>query len=303
MLLRIGEGLMIPITELAQQAVNGLVMGGVYALIALGLTLIFGILEQVNFAHGELYMVGAYATFYFSESLGGGYPLAIIFAMLAVAFLALFYEWLLFRPLRGRGHLPAIISSLGASIFLWNLGLKIFGSAPRQMRTGLSEVAVTFWGVTLTLQRLLVLVVALGLIICLYLVIMKTRMGRAMRATAQDPEVAALLGIDINRIAEVTFIIGGALAAAAGALIGPIFLIYPAMGLMACLKAFVVVILGGLGNVMGAVIAGFSLGVIESLGAGFIASAYKDFFAFLVLILVLWIRPEGFLGRTAKKAG
>jgi len=294
---------MIPTTEIAQQAVNGLVMGGVYALMALGLTLIFGILDQVNFAHGELYMIGAYATFYFSDFLGGSYFFAMIFAMVAVAFLGIFYEWLLFRPLRGMGHLPAIISSLGASIFLWNLGLQIFGSTPRQMRTGLSEIALSFGGISLTVQRLLVLCVALALIFLLYLMIMKTRMGKAMRATAQDPEVAALLGIDINRIAEMTFIIGGALAAAAGALIGPIFLIYPAMGLMACLKAFVVVILGGLGNVVGAVAAGFGLGVIESLGAGFISSAYKDFFAFLVLILVLWARPEGILGKTAKKAG
>ena len=294
---------MILTTELAQQALNGLVMGGVYALIALGLTLIFGILDQVNFAHGELYMIGAYATLYFSEFLGGSYSLALIFAMVAVSFLGLLYEWLLFRPLRGMGHLPAIVSSLGASIFLWNLALLIFGSTPRQMRTGLSEITLSFWGISLTVQRLLVLLITLGLIICLYLMIMKTRMGKAMRATAQDPEVAALLGIDINRIAEMTFIIGGALAAAAGALIGPIFLIYPAMGLMACLKAFVVVILGGLGNVVGAVIAGFALGVIESLGAGFISSAYKDVFAFLVLILVLWARPEGILGKTAKKAG
>jgi len=294
---------MILTTELAQQAVNGLVMGGVYALMALGLTLIFGILDQVNFAHGELYMIGAYATFYFSDYFGGSYGFALILAMVVVALLGLFYEWLLFRPLRGMGHLPAIISSLGASIFLWNLALLLFGSTPRQMRTGLSEITLSFWGISLTVQRLLVLCVALGLILCLYLIIMKTRMGRAMRATAQDPEVAALLGIDINRIAEMTFIVGGALAAAAGALIGPIFLIYPAMGLMACLKAFVVVILGGLGNVIGAVIAGFALGVIESLGAGFISSAYKDFFAFLVLILFLWARPEGILGKTAKKAG
>lgn len=294
---------MIPITELSQQALNGLVMGGVYALIALGLTLIFGILDQANFAHGELYMIGAYATLYFSEFLGGSYYFALIFAMVAIAFLGLVYEWLLFRPLRGMGHLPAIISSLGASIFLWNLALLILGSTPRQMRTGLSEVTLTFLGISLTVQRLLVLFITIGLIICLYLTIMKTRMGKAMRATAQDPEVAALLGIDINRIAEVTFIIGGALAAAAGGLIGPIFLIYPAMGLMACLKAFVVVILGGLGNVVGAVIAGFALGVIESLGAGFISSAYKDAFAFLVLILVLWARPEGILGKTAKKVG
>jgi branched-chain amino acid transport system permease protein len=248
-------------------------------------------------------MIGAYATLYFSEFLGGSYSLALIFAMVAVSFLGLLYEWLLFRPLRGMGHLPAIVSSLGASIFLWNLALLIFGSTPRQMRTGLSEITLNFWGISLTVQRLLVLLITLGLIICLYLMIMKTRMGKAMRATAQDPEVAALLGIDINRIAEITFIIGGALAAAAGALIGPIFLIYPAMGLMACLKAFVVVILGGLGNVVGAVIAGFALGVIESLGAGFISSAYKDVFAFLVLILVLWARPEGILGKTAKKAG
>lgn len=294
---------MILTTELAQQALNGLVMGGVYALIALGLTLIFGILDQVNFAHGELYMIGAYATLYFSEFLGGNYTLALIFAMIAVAFLGLLYEWLLFGPLRGMGHLPAIIASLGASLFLWNLALLIFGSTPRQMRTGLSEITLSFLGISLTVQRLLVLLITLGLIIGLYLMIMKTRMGKAMRATAQDPEVAALLGININRIAEVTFIIGGALAAAAGALIGPIFLIYPAMGLAACLKAFVVVILGGLGNVVGAVIAGFALGVIESLGAGFISSAYKDVFAFLVLILVLWARPEGILGKTAKKVG
>lgn len=294
---------MIPTTEFAQQVVNGLVMGGVYALIALGLTLIFGILDQVNFAHGELYMIGAYATFYFTGMLGGAYFFAMIFAMLAVAFLGLFYEWFLFRPLRGRGHLPAIICSLGASIFLWNLALHIFGSIPRQMRTDISEITINLWGISITVQRMLVLFVALVLILGLYFIIMKTRIGKAMRATAQDPEVAALLGININRIAEMTFIIGGALAAAAGALIGPIFLIYPAMGLMACLKAFVVVILGGLGNVMGAVIAGFGLGVIESLGAGFISSAYKDFFAFLVLILVLWVRPEGILGKTAKKAG
>ena len=162
---------------------------------------------------------------------------------------------------------------------------------------------MSFLGVSLTLQRLLVLLISIVLIIALYLMIKKTRIGKAMRATAQDREVAALLGIDINRIAEVTFMVGGALAAAAGALIGPIFLLYPAMGLMACLKAFVVVILGGMGNVMGAVVAGFALGVIESLGAGFISSAYKDFFAFLVLILVLWARPEGILGKTAKKAG
>lgn len=294
---------MILTTELAQQALNGLVMGGVYALIALGLTLIFGILDQVNFAHGELYMIGAYATLYFSEFLGGIYSLSLISAMVAVASLGLLYEWLLFRPLRGKGHLPAIICSLGASIFLWNLSLLVFGSTPRQMRTRLSEITLSFLSISLTVQRLLVLLITLGLIIGLYLMIMKTRMGKAMRATAQDPEVAALLGIDINRIAEITFIIGGALAAAAGGLIGPIFLIYPAMGLMACLKAFVVVILGGLGNVVGAVIAGFALGVIESLGAGFISSAYKDAFAFLVLILVLWARPEGILGKTAKKVG
>lgn len=290
-------------TELAQQLINGLVMGGVYALMALGLTLIFGILDQVNFAHGELYMIGAYGAFYFLDLFGVGYFMAMFMAMVIVAILGVFYEWLLFRPIRGLGHLPAIISSLGASIFLWNLSLKLFGSTPRQMRTEVSEVVITFFGISITLQRLLVIIIALGLIILLYLMIKKTRLGKAMRATAQNPEMAALLGIDINRIAEVTFLIGGALAGAAGSLIGPIFLIYPAMGLMACLKAFVVVILGGLGNVMGAVIAGFALGIIESLGAGFISSAYKDFFAFIVLILVLWARPEGFLGKTAKKAG
>ncbi|HID86507.1 MAG TPA: branched-chain amino acid ABC transporter permease [Anaerolineae bacterium] len=291
------------VIEFGQQLLNGLVVGGIYAMMALGLTMIFGILDQVNFAHGEMYMLGAYATLFFAVSAGIPYPFAILLAMAAIAILGLLYEWLIFRPLRGTDPLNVIISSLGASIFLWNVALYLFGSTPRQLKIAFAEVVITLGGLSLTLQRLLVVVITLLLILILYFFIMRTRMGKAMRAMAQDREVASLMGVEINRVAEITFAIGGALAGAAGALIGPIFLIYPAMGLMAVQKAFAVVIVGGMGNVSGAIFAGFALGIVESLGAGFIASAYKHIIAFAILILALWLRPEGLFGRTARKGG
>jgi branched-chain amino acid transport system permease protein len=162
---------------------------------------------------------------------------------------------------------------------------------------------VAFLGFTTTLQRLVVIAVTLVVIALLYYLIRRTRLGKAMRATAQDREIAELMGVEIGRIAQLTFIIGGALAALGGGLIAPIFLVQPDMGLLVSQKAFVVVILGGMGNVVGAVSAAFFLGVVESLGAGFISSEFRDLIAFGMLILVLWLRPEGFLGRTAKKGG
>lgn len=290
-------------TLLGQQVLNGLVMGAIYACMALGLTLIYGILDQVNFAHGEMYMLGAYAVLVFASWLHLPYPLAILLGMVAIAILGFLFEHGIFRPLRGTPELNTIIASLGASIFLWNLALVVFGPIPQELKTSIAFQSVQIGPLSTSVQRLLVIFVSMGIIGILYLVIMRTRIGKAMRAASQDRDIAQLMGVDIGRIAELTFMVGGALAALAGGLIAPIFLVYPSMGLMAAQKAFVVVILGGMGNVLGAITAGFFLGVVESIAAGFVSSQLRDLFAFAILVLVLWIRPEGFFGRTAKKGG
>ena len=288
---------------IAQQVANGLVTGAIYACMALGLTLIYGVLDQVNFAHGEMYTLGAYMVLVAAMKLGVPYFGAILCGMAAVAALGYCFEHGVFRPLRGTPEFNTIIASLGVSIFLINLYQIVFTPVPQEIKTAMSTEVLGLGGVQTTLQRLLVILISLPTIGLLALFIKRTRIGKALRATAQDREIAELMGVDKNRMAEVTFIVGGALAGLAGGLIAPIFLIKPDMGLMAAQKAFVVVILGGMGNVLGAVSAGFFLGVVESLAAGFISSEYRDLYAFAMLILVLWVRPEGFLGKTAKKGG
>ncbi|MCL4424129.1 MAG: branched-chain amino acid ABC transporter permease [Firmicutes bacterium] len=289
--------------EIAQQVINGLVIGGIYTLMALGMTMIFGILDQTNFAHGELYMLGAYAAFFFSMVLGIPYLVSVCLAILVGVLLGLMYEWLIFRPVRGKDPLNAVIASLGASIFIWNAALLVFGGAPREIPTPFLGEKVNLLGVSLNVQRLLALAVTIGIILALYWWIGKSRLGRAMRATAQNREVAALMGIKIGRVAELVFATGGALAALGGALVGPIFLLQPSMGLLAVGKAFIVVIVGGMGSVLGAIYTGFGLGVLESLTVGFLSSAYRDVISFAILILVLWVRPQGLFGRTGERGG
>ncbi len=290
-------------TIAGQQILNGLVMGAIYACMALGLTLIYGVLDQVNFAHGEMYMIGSYTVMLLATRLGVPYLPAVVLGMAAVALLGLAFEHTMFRPLRGTPEINTIIASLGASILLINLAQVVFGPMPQPLPTPMATQTVNVMGFTTTVQRLVVILVTVIILAGLYYLIKFTRLGKAMRATAQDREVAELMGVEIGRIAQLTFAVGGAMAGLGGGLIAPIFLVQPDMGLIASQKAFVVVILGGMGNVIGAVSAAFFLGVVESLGAGFISSEYRDLIAFAMLILVLWLRPEGFLGRTAKKGG
>jgi branched-chain amino acid transport system permease protein len=280
-----------------QQIINGLVAGSIYALTALGLTMIFGIMDIINFAHGEIYMLGAFLTFYFCTSLGIPYLLAMGLAMIAIAIIGIVIEKVTFKPLRNTPLLNTLLASLGLSIFIQNLALLIWGPDPRKIASPYSARIIEFFGIFITMQRLLVIIVTVILLIFLYYFIQRTAIGKCMRATAQEPEGAALIGIDIDRVFWVTFAVGCALAAAAGSLIGGIFFVNPTIGVVPVLKAFIVVIVGGLGSILGAIMAGFLLGVTESLMGGFVSSAYMDVTAFAILILVMLFRPSGLFGK------
>jgi len=282
---------------LFQQIANGLVTGCIYALTALGLTMLFGIMDIINFAHGEIYMLGAFLTYVFCVSMGFPYLLSMVFAMLAVGFIGIVIEKVTFKPIRNTPILNTLLVSLGLSIFFQNLALLIWGPDPRKIPSPYSAEVVEFLGIFITMQRLLVIIVTVILLIFLYFFIQKTTTGKCMRATAQEPEGAALIGIDIDQVFWVTFAIGCALAAAAGSLIGGIFLVTPTMGLVPVLKAFIVVILGGLGSILGAILGGVLLGVTESIVTGYISSAYMDVTAYAILILVLLFRPSGLFGQ------
>lgn len=284
-------------TIFLQQVINGLVVGSIYAMVALGLTLIFGILHIGNFAHGQLYMLGAFATYWMVTLWGWNIWPAMIAAMGLMALLGVLLERIVFRPVHSAPHINGLIVALGLFIVLENLAFILWGGEERMLPSPYATKTISFLSLTLTIQRLLVFVVAVLLIFFLYLFIQRTKMGKAIRAVALDSEVARLMGIPINRISATVFAVSSALAAAAGALVGPIFSVFPAMGLSPILKAFVVIVIGGMGSIPGAIFGGFILGIAESLGAGYLSSQYKDGFAFLALILVLMVKPTGLFGK------
>ena len=284
--------------EIVQQVVNGLVLGSTYALIALGLTMIYGILGIVNWAHSELYMLGAFVGVYLVVHLHLPFLLGLVLAMLIMALFGMAMDLLVFRPLRSAPEMNMIIGTLGISIFLVQAAVIVFSPNPVRFPTEFSDAYLSFMGISITLQRLMVFCVTLVLIALLNYIIKYTTVGKAMRACEQNRDAAKLMGIDINRISLITCAIGAALAAAAGTLVGPIFLVSPQMGLAAISKVFAVVILGGMGNVPGAIWAAFILGLAESLTAGFISSYYKDIVTFCILIAVLIVKPAGLFGRS-----
>lgn len=283
--------------EILQQVTNGLVLGSTYALIALGLTVIYGILGIVNWAHGELYMLGAFAGLFLVVNWHWPFFAALVGAMGIMAVFGIIMERLVFRPLRHADEMNSVIGTLGISIFLMNAAILIFSPNPMRFPTEYSNQYFSLLGISITMQRLLVVLTTIALIALLHYLIQYTTIGKTMRACEQNPTAAKLMGIDTNRVAIVTCAIGAALAAAAGTLVGPIFLVSPSMGLMTIGKAFAVVILGGMGNVAGAIWAACILGLAESLTAGFFSSYYKDIVTFLILISVLIVRPQGLFGK------
>jgi branched-chain amino acid transport system permease protein len=274
------------VDQLLQHALNALILGGTYALLGIGLTLIFGIMRVVNFAHGELYAFGAYMMYLWVMVLGANFYLALPLAVLLGVMLGAAMEMVLLRRLRGADIDTTMLVMIGAWIALQNLEQLTWSGVAKSINTPFPSSPLVVGPVSVSWNRLFVFVVALALI-------NRTRLGKAMRATFQDRDTAALMGVEINRIHTATFALGSGLAAAAGALLGPVFVVYPTMGDLASLKAFAIVILGGLGSIPGATIGGFILAFMEELGAGYISSGYRDAMGFLLIIVILVLKPTG----------
>ena len=297
-------------SQFLQQIINGLSLGSIYALIALGYTLVYGILKLINFAHGEVFMFGAYAGYFAAvelgiqgyESSGQSFPLylavlVLLISMAASATLGMAIEFFAYRPVRNAPRLTPLITAIGVSLLLQNLGMLIFTPNPRRYPAILKEVRYDLGGVIVTNIKLTIFVVAIGLMVGLHQFVQRTRAGRAMRAVSMNLDAAKLMGIDTNWTIRLTFALGSALAAAAGLLFGlDQVLINPLMGVLTGLKAFVAAVLGGIGSIPGAVLGGILIGLAEQLTAGYISPDYRDAITFLILIVILLMKPEGLLG-------
>ena len=286
--------------ELLQHLVNALILGSTYALLGIGLTLIFGIMRVVNFTHGELYALGAYAVFFLEVSLGVNFFLALVLAVIIGCAVGAAIEFVLLRPLLDADIDTTMLVMIGAWIVMQNTELFYWGGVSKAIMTPFPDEPLQVGPIFVSWLRLFVLVMALILIAATYVLINRTKLGKAMRATFQDRDTAALMGVNIKGIYTATFAIGSGLAAAAGALLGPVFLVTPTMGDLASLKAFAIVILGGLGNITGATLGGFILAFVEEIGAGYISSGYRDAMGFLIIIIVLLFKPTGLFARAER---
>ncbi len=311
--------MVINLEILLQQILNGLVLGSVYALVALGYTMVYGILQLINFAHGDVLMIGAMvgvSVVILLSKTGLPGPVLLLVALLVAipvcVVLSLFIERVAYRPLRNAPRLAPLITAIGVSIVLQTMAMIIWKPNPIVFPDLLSTTPVEIFGAVLAPKQILILVVSAAMMAGLALLVNKTKLGRAMRATAENPRIAGLMGVNANQVIAATFAIGAALAAVAGVLVAMNYNIAQfSMGFIPGLKAFTAAVLGGIGNIAGAVLGGLLLGVIESLGAGyvgdltggFLGSHYQDIFAFVVLIVVLVFRPSGIMGeRVADRA-
>jgi branched-chain amino acid transport system permease protein len=308
------------VTEFLQQLINGLSLGSIYALIALGYTMVYGVLRFINFAHGDIYMVGAFAGYYaapfvakvfpvspdytrFSWSTTAGALTTLLLSMALCAVLGILIEKLVYKPLRNRPRLTVLITAIGVSIFLQNFGQYLFGVDPKFFPEIMPDRVIEGLGdLTVTVNQVVVLVVTLLLLIGLRFIVMETKMGTAMRALSFNPTAASLMGINNNVVISFTFGLGSALAAAGGILNAINYpSIEPLMGILPGLKAFVAAVLGGIGNIPGAALGGLIIGVLETMVVGYISPMYRDAIAFAVLILILLFKPSGLLGRSERE--
>ena len=286
--------------QFLQHVLNSLMLGGTYALLGIGLTLIFGIMRVVNFTHGELYTFGAYMVFLFAMVLSTNFFLALLAAVILGVVLGAGIEFVLLRPLRGADIDTTMLIMIGAWIALQNSEQLVWSGIAKSVTHPFPVDPLVLGAVSVSWIRIFVFVVAVLLIVATHLLIHKTRLGKAMRSTFQDRETAALMGVNINAIHTATFALGSGLAAAAGALLGPVYVLVPTMGDMAALKAFAIVILGGLGNFKGAMLGGFILALVEEMGAGYISSGYRDAMGFMIIIVVLIFKPTGLFARAER---
>ncbi len=304
-------------SQFLQQLLNGLFLGSIYALIALGYTMVYGVLRFINFAHGDVFMLGAFAGLYGHRMLGPAltglpWPLVVLtillFAMVVCAAAGIVIEWLAYRPLRGKPRLNVLITAIGVSLFLEYTGQRVFGATQQSFPAVIPKVNVGgASGLTVTMTQVIVLVTTVALLIGLRFVVMKTKLGMAMRALSLNPTASALMGVNNSVVISFTFGLGSALAAAAGVLYASLYpSIEPFMGMLPGLKAFVAAVLGGIGNIPGAALGGLIIGVTETLVAGYsdalgIPSGYRDGVAFVILILILLFKPSGLLGSAERE--
>ena len=296
--------------ELLQQIVNGIAWGSLYALIALGYTMVYGVLRLINFAHGDVYMMGAMVAFYAARvmfapdttSTSGFFALLAI-SMIACGALGFVIERFAYRPLRNRPKLTALITAIGVSLLLENGGQLVFGPDPKFFPQLIATHELTPGsGIVVTNVQVLILAVSLSLMAALQYLVFRTRTGTALRAVSYSPEAASLMGIDVDRVISLTFVLGSVLAGAAGVLVGlsnP--KIEPLMGIMPGLKAFVAAVVGGIGNIPGAVAGGLLMGLSETFVVGYLSSTYRDAIAFVILIVVLLVRPAGLFGAAVQE--
>ena len=282
---------------LIQLAINGLVIGVIYALIAMGLSLIFGVLEIVNFAHGEFYMLGAIGAYFLTTNLGLGYwPTVAVVTLGAACVGYLLYETLLVS-LRGESFERSILLTLGLSMVLQNMAVFLFTTTPKMLQTAYTYSNITFGAVRIPLLRVFALGLGLAAFGALYFVLYRTQAGKAMRGVAQNRDAALMVGIDPRAISRLAVAIGIGLSGLAGAALAPVYAVHPLMGFSFVFKAFAIIIIGGLGNISGAAMAAVLLGVLESLIGGFLPQVLVDGLAFGAMILILLIRPQGLFGR------
>lgn len=290
------------VVAMLQQLVNGLILGSVYALLALGYTMVYGIIKLINFAHGDIYMMGAFMGYFLINSLHLNFFLALILAMIGTAALGVLVEFLAYRPLRNSTRIAALITAIGVSFFLEYVMVYFVGANTRSFPQVIETVRYSFGPISLTNIQLMILVVSLILMVLLQVIVQKTKMGKAMRAVSVDSDAAQLMGINVNRTISFTFALGSALAGAAGVLIALYYnSLEPLMGMTPGLKSFVAAVLGGIGIIPGAALGGFVIGLLETFATAFGMSDFRDAIVYGILILILLVRPAGILGKNVKE--
>ncbi|MFW2491898.1 branched-chain amino acid ABC transporter permease [Clostridium chromiireducens] len=286
--------------EFLQQLINGLALGSVYALLALGYTMVYGIIQLINFAHGEIYMIGAFAGFYSASTLKLPLIPTLLIAMVASALAGIIIEKIAYKPLRNSPRITLLITAIGVSLFLQNVMRANVGSNPKPFPDLINAGTINIGPIQIEVKTILMFAVSAALVILLQFIVYKTKIGKAMRASSQDMEAASLMGINVNNTISITFAIGSALAGIAGVLVAISYpSITPYMGVMPGLKAFVAAVLGGIGSIPGALIGGIAIGLLETFSKAYISTNFSDAIVFAILIIILLIKPAGLLGKKA----
>jgi branched-chain amino acid transport system permease protein len=292
------------LNEFIQQLINGIALGSIYALIALGYAMVYGILNFINFAHGEVFMLGAFSGYYLAALFGisepgvVGFIIVLLCSMAVTAMVGVAIEKIAYKPLRRATKLTVLITAIGVSLFLQYMGQLIFGASPRSFPTLLDNVKINLGGISIGSNQVIVILLSIVLMLALTFIVMKTKMGTAIRAISNNMTAASLMGINLNMAISFTFVLGSSLAGAAGILYGLNYpSIEPLMGLLPGIKAFVAAVLGGIGSFFGAAIGGLILGIIETLTVGYISPTFRDAIAFGILIIILLFKPQGLFGR------